>query len=431
LFSGTVKSGNATASYDELGKLDLDGKGGITGSSTTSTAGVIAQTSFSGSYSVQSNCSGTGSWTAGSTTTTFSFQIVSGGSLTLVGVTTAGNVLDGRFYRSASATGPTCANGAIVGPYGVLLGGATYAGGVSTRYDLEAQITFDGKSVISLNGMLNQGTAGGTAFTATGSYSLSGDCSGTAQLTTANGTLNYNVARAESGAVLLLETDANTAITGSANAQNVEQILPQFVFGGGWYTALYFTNWNSSAVSFTVTLTSDAGTPLSVSGLNPQVTLAPHATAILEAPNTGALTQGYATVALPAGVTAYGVFRQTVVGRADQEAVVLFRNADSTFSTITFDELNFTTGVAIVNTSAAAVTVSITTYDNSGTLVGTSTVSLPPYGKTETALRGLTGLAGVVGLRGSAQFSVSSGSIAVLGLRFGGAAFTSIPAAQP
>jgi hypothetical protein len=58
-------------------------------------------------------------------------------------------------------------------------------------------------------------------------------------------------------------------------------------------------------------------------------------------------------------------------------------------------------------------------------------VSLPPYGKTETALRGLTGLAGVVGLRGSAQFSVSSGSIAVLGLRFGGAAFTSIPAAQP
>ena len=92
--------------------------------------------------------------------------------------------------------------------------------------------------------------------------------------------------------MLLLETDANTAITGSANAQNVEQILPQFVFGGGWYTALYFTNWNSSAVSFTVTLTSDAGTPLNVSGLNPQVTLAPHATTILEAPNTGALTQG-------------------------------------------------------------------------------------------------------------------------------------------
>ena len=50
LFSGTVKSGNATASYEELGKLSLDGKGGLTGSSTTSTAGVIAQTSFSGSY---------------------------------------------------------------------------------------------------------------------------------------------------------------------------------------------------------------------------------------------------------------------------------------------------------------------------------------------------------------------------------------------
>jgi hypothetical protein len=389
---------------------------------------VIAQTSFAGSYSIQSNCSGTGSWTAGSTTTTFSFQIVSGGSLTLVGVTTAGNVVDGRFYRAANATGSTCANGAVAGPYGVLLGGATYAGGVSTRYDLEAQITFDGKGAVSLNGTLNQGTAGGAPFTATGSYSVAGDCSGTAQLTAANGTLNYNVARAEGGSVLLLETDANTTITGSANPQSVGQILPQFVFGGGWYTALYFTNWNSNPVSFTVTLTSDAGTPLSVPGLNPQVTLAPHATAILEALNSGQLTQGYATVALPAGVTGYGVFRQTVAGRADQEAVVLFRNADSTFSTITFDELNFTTAVAIVNTSAVAVTVNITVYDTGGNVVATSTVSLPPYGKTETALRGLTGFAGIVGLRGSAQFSVSTGSIAVLGLRFGGAAFTSVPA---
>jgi hypothetical protein len=39
----------------------------------------------------------------------------------------------------------------------------------------------------------------------------------------------------------------------------------------------------------------------------------------------------------------------------------------------------------------------------------------------------LPGLNGMVGNRGSAQFSVSTGNVAVLGLVFLGAAFTSIP----
>ena len=50
------------------------------------------------------------------------------------------------------------------------------------------------------------------------------------------------------------------------------------------------------------------------------VNLAPHATAILEAPDVGTLNQGYVTASLPGGVTGYGVFRQTVAGVPDQEA---------------------------------------------------------------------------------------------------------------
>jgi len=45
-------------------------------------------------------------------------------------------------------------------------------------------------------------------------------------------------------------------------------------------------------------------------------------------------------------------------------------------------------------------------------------------------LRNLAGLSATIGKRGSAKFSVSSGSIAVLSLRFNGATFTSIPAAE-
>jgi hypothetical protein len=36
-------------------------------------------------------------------------------------------------------------------------------------------------------------------------------------------------------------------------------------------------------------------------------------------------------------------------------------------------------------------------------------------------------MAGVAGKQGSAAFTVTSGSVALLGLRFGGTAFTSIP----
>jgi len=43
------------------------------------------------------------------------------------------------------------------------------------------------------------------------------------------------------------------------------------------------------------------------------------------------------------------------------------------------------------------------------------------------ALRDLPGLGIIVGNRGSAEFTVTSGNVAVLGLRFRGSSFTSIP----
>jgi hypothetical protein len=73
----------------------------------------------------------------------------------------------------------------------------------------------------------------------------------------------------------------------------------------------------------------------------------------------------------------------------------------------------------------------ITVLDTNGNTIGTSSVALQPNSKTEATLDGLPGLNGMVGNRGSAQFTVSTGNVAVLGLRFvGGGAFTSIPAAQ-
>ena len=214
--------------------------------------------------------------------------------------------------------------------------------------------------------------------------------------------------------------------------QNSAKILPQFAFGGGWYSAVYFTNLTGTAVSFPVSFVGDAGTPLIVPALGgsaTNVSLGPHGTAIIEAPNVGSLLEGYAEFTLPSGVFGYGVFRQSVPGLPDQEAVAPFSDAGASSNTLTWDETAFTTAVAIVNPSSTAATVAVTLWDANGNIIGTSSIPLPPNGKTEAAMQTLPGLSGMAGKRGSAQFTApaGAGSVAVLGLRFGGAAFTSIP----
>jgi hypothetical protein len=133
---------------------------------------------------------------------------------------------------------------------------------------------------------------------------------------------------------------------------------------------------------------------------------------------------------LPPGVSGYGVFRQSVTGRPDQEAVAPFATANAASSTLVWDDTSFVTAIAIANAGPVAATISVTLWDNDGNVVGRSTVNLPPYQKTEAALRNLPGLSGMAGSRGRAQFSATSGNVAVLGLRFGASAFTSIPAQQ-
>jgi len=208
-------------------------------------------------------------------------------------------------------------------------------------------------------------------------------------------------------------------------------VLPQFAFGGGWYSALYFTNSSPSPLAFLVSFFADNGNPLPVPGLGSSTTvpLAPQGTAILEALNSSSnLSEGYVSAALPAGVTGYGVFRQSVPGIQDQEAVAPLSVTTSSTNTLTWDDTNYTTAVAIVNPSSLATKVAVSVFDTSGNPIGTSTISLAAQSKTEAVMHNLPGLSAMTGLRGSAVFSVTTGDVAVLGIRFNGSAFTSIPA---
>ena len=105
-----------------------------------------------------------------------------------------------------------------------------------------------------------------------------------------------------------------------ADLASTRYTLPQLAFGGGWYTAIYFSNTTNTAATAAVKFYGPDGSPLSVplSGVGPvsqyTLTINPNATALLEALDAGGLQQGWTEVTLPAGVIGYGVFRQTVQG---------------------------------------------------------------------------------------------------------------------
>ena len=205
-------------------------------------------------------------------------------------------------------------------------------------------------------------------------------------------------------------------------------VFSQVVFGGGWYTAMYFTNQGGAQVTFNVNFYTDSATTMRVGGTTFKTILIPAGgTAIVEAQNAGtSATQGWATFDLPAGVSGYGVFRQSVAGRSDQEAVVPFSSSAGTKSLLTFDESAFTTAVAIWYNGSATGTITLAAKDESGGSLGTATITLTPG--TKQAFAVVDHLPSISGHRGSLVVSTSSGSMAVLGLRFGGSAFTSIPA---
>jgi hypothetical protein len=214
----------------------------------------------------------------------------------------------------------------------------------------------------------------------------------------------------------------------ASNGPAATNVLPQLAFGGGWYTALYFTNTTTSPVSFPVNLIDGNGNPLSaapIGGTSTTVNLPARGTASIQFPNAGSLVQGYVSLALPSGVTGYGVFRQSVPGEPAQEAVVPLSGVTNTISTLLFDNTNgIITSFALVNLSNATA-ANATAYDPNGNVLGTATIPLAPNGQTAAALQSL--IPATAGVLGSVDFTVPTGNVAALGLRFNGAALTSIP----
>lgn len=220
-----------------------------------------------------------------------------------------------------------------------------------------------------------------------------------------------------------------TVAPAGAGGATTTKVLPQFVFGGGWSTSIYLSNTTTTPASAKADFFSEAGAALNVPnvGTTSTINLPARGTAVILAGNTGALTQGWASLELPDGVIGYAVFRQILSGVPDQEAVVPFSNANATTTTLVFDETDFVTGVGILNPSSSAATITMTARGPDGAVLGVSTLALPAKNKTAIALQLRPELTTIIGKRGSVDFTVTTGAVSVLGLRFKNPAFTSIP----
>jgi hypothetical protein len=427
LANGSVISGGQALPFAELSEFVFDGNGGVTGQAATSDNGTFASFSFTGVYAVQAGCSGTLTLTVNPPGAgPFVFEVEDGGKSLSMAFSGTGAVILGRAYQVTTGT-VQCGRGLLNGSYGFAFTGVS--GGL--RVAEEGQMVSDGDSNLTLNGVFNSnGTT--SQIVSAGNYSLRSDCSGSVAISNSSGITNYAVALVENGKrILFLETDAGTTVSGKAQTQGLTaSVLPDFAFGGGFYSAIYFANTGNTVVSFPVNFIGDDGNPLTVpaiGGATATIHLAPQETAIVEAPNVGPLVQGYASVFLPSGVVSYGIFRKSAAGVADQEVIVPLSSVASSRRTLIFDDTNFVTAVAIVNPSVVQNIVTVSVWDDAGNLIGNPTILLGANAKTAVVLRDLPGLAGVAGKRGIADFSVVAGNVAVLGLRFNGAAFSSIP----
>jgi len=399
--------------YMELDKINADGVGGLITNVTANTAGVISQTTVNGSYAVNSDCSGSAT-PGGTGLSSLSFQLTDGGAVNQIMTLTKNVVVTGKAYRAA----PYCNNAVLYGAYGFITANGTSP---TAGFANKGQFVFDGVGTYNYSGVEND-TGTTTPISGNGTYNLSPDCLGTMSSPPDSKVF----ALVQGRRLLTLDNDGDFSSDTLEPVYN-PVVLGQFAFGGGWYSAVYFTNANKYQVSFAVSFVADDGTPLDVpgTGSSTTVTLPPLATAIIEAPNAGSLTQGYVSTQLPPGVQSYGVFRQQ--GNTVQEAVAPLSSALTTSVVLTYDETQYVTGIAIVNPGSQSDSVSVSAVDTNGKVVGTGQVLLPPYGKTETTLTNIRGLTGLAGKRGAVTFSAETGTVAVLGLRFNAGAFTSIP----
>lgn len=211
-----------------------------------------------------------------------------------------------------------------------------------------------------------------------------------------------------------------------------DRVIPQFVDGGSWKTSMFFVNLENHSTAFQVLFFDDAGNDMSVpvlgQGLVRGLNVSLDAAGSIEFETAGSapnLTQGWALLsqATNDSVGGMAIFRQSVFGRPDQEAVVPIVSQYDNHFVLLFDNTNFVTAIALANPTTSGVDIPVNIRNQAGQIIDQRTVRLEAYSHTAFTLPDTW--SSTAGRRGAIEFLTSGFGVGALGLRFSGSAFTS------
>ena len=211
-----------------------------------------------------------------------------------------------------------------------------------------------------------------------------------------------------------------------------DRVIAQFVDGGSWKTSMYFVNLENHSVSFQVLFFDDFGNdmlvPIVGQGVVRGLNVSLQTAGSIELESSGSapdLTQGWALLSQTTNDSVGGmaVFRQSVPGRPDQEAVVPIVSQFDDHFVLLFDNTAFSTGIAVANPTTSSVVIPVTIRNQAGQIIDQHSISLGSYSHTAFSLADTWG--STAGRRGAIEFQTSGFGVGALGLRFSGSAFTS------
>lgn len=180
----TLNSGVAfTATSEAVGSVAFDGQSKVTFNLTTNTNKTFGTSqTLSGTYTLQANCVGQVTIASGDAAT-FTLSAYNTGKDYLI----TGQDGTYAFTGSGSALPATCPATLTAGTYPVNgTGFGLTSGAVSATFNMLGVILLSGTNTIAMN--FTEATNSGTKnITSTGTYTLSSNCSATAQLTDSSG----------------------------------------------------------------------------------------------------------------------------------------------------------------------------------------------------------------------------------------------------
>jgi hypothetical protein len=212
-----------------------------------------------------------------------------------------------------------------------------------------------------------------------------------------------------------------------------DRVIPQFVDGGSWQTAITVVNLENHSTEFDVLFFDDNGNdfaaPISGQGLLKGIHIILNTAGSYTFETTGRnpdLSSGWALLSQSNNdsVGIFAIFRQSVPGRQVQEAVVPSVNQFSSHFVLPFDNTQYSTGIALANPTLNTVVIPANIRNEQGQIIDTRQLTLGPYSHTAFAMPDRW--SSTVGRRGIIEFLTSGFGVGALGLRFNGSAFTSL-----